>query len=397
MENALGITPKFDSFTASSKMCGNCHTINLPNIGQYPAWFTPQNSGQVLKRIEKNPAFKSYNHSIEQATYLEWLNSDFGPGADNTPKSTFKSCQDCHMPRSLSLPRQGIDIDTLTTKIATIMDTGYPATTNAAPAESLTVKHRDNYRRHELVGLNVFLLEMANQFPGVLGVDKTDYMTSATTGNMLAIENMLRQAQEGTVKLAIDADGVTFDRSTNTLTAGIAVTNLTGHRFPSGVTFRRAFVEFLVLEDNDVIWASGRTNAVGLIVDGSGSDPLPTEFLDKTGPDGRSNSQAGNHFVNYQPHYQNRPGPGADLRRADPRCQQRLHDQLHPSSGPRKGQPVASQGVGPLIDVWQESGEDPAGIHESHRSGGTKRCWREGAYRPASPTQWRLEWEEVHS
>jgi hypothetical protein len=101
------------------------------------------------------------------------------------------------MPRNLSLPRQGIDIDTLTTKIATIMDTGYPATTNAAPAESLTVKHRDNYRRHELVGLNVFLLEMANQFPGVLGVDKTDYMTSATTGNMLAIENMLRQAQEG--------------------------------------------------------------------------------------------------------------------------------------------------------------------------------------------------------
>jgi hypothetical protein len=85
MENALGITPKFDSVTASSKMCGNCHTINLPNIGQYPAWFTPQDSSQVLKRIEKNPAFKSYNHSIEQATYLEWLNSDFGPGADNTP------------------------------------------------------------------------------------------------------------------------------------------------------------------------------------------------------------------------------------------------------------------------------------------------------------------------
>lgn len=302
MENALGITPKYNPFTPSSDMCGSCHSINLPNIGKVPPWVPKKENNKVLKAIEKNPVFQEYPHSIEQATYLEWLNSDFGPGADNdTRKNTYKSCQDCHMPGGMSLPRQGIDIPQLTSQIATIQDTDYPATTHAAPDKDLIVKHRDDYRRHEMVGLNVFLLEMADQFPGILGIDKTDYMTSATTGNMLAIENMLRQAREATVKLEID--NPEFDPNTNTLTAGVSITNLTGHRFPSGVAFRRAFIEFLVLEDNDVIWASGRTNAVGLIVDGEGN-PLPTEFLDKTGPDGRTNFQLGNHFVNYQPHYQ---------------------------------------------------------------------------------------------
>ena len=303
MENALGITPTYDPFTASSDMCGTCHAINLPNIGTYPDVYPKPEADAVLQAIEKNPAFQSYPHSIEQATYLEWLNSDFGPGADNTQKPTFRSCQDCHMPGGLSLPRQGIDIRQLTTKIATIQDSDYPATTHTAPPEDLAIPHRDDYRRHELVGLNVFLLAMADQFPDILGVDKTDYMTSATTGNMLALENMLRQAREATVRLGIDTDNLVFDPNTNTLTADISVTNLTGHRFPSGVAFRRAFVEFLVLQNNEVIWASGRTNGIGLLVDGN-EKPLPTEFLDKAGPDGRSNTRQDNRFVNYQPHYQ---------------------------------------------------------------------------------------------
>ena len=47
--------------------------------------------------------------------------------------------------------------------------------------------------------------------------------------------------------------------------------NRAGPKFPSGVGFRRAFVAFSVLDQNrETIWASGRTNAAGIIVDERG-------------------------------------------------------------------------------------------------------------------------------
>jgi hypothetical protein len=77
------------------------------------------------------------------------------------------------------------------------------------------------------------------------------------------------------------------------LSIAVTVTNLAGHKFPSGVGFRRAFLEFQVIDaqTNTVIWASGRTNALGMIVDETGT-PLPSEFFATQG-----DSQA------YQPHH----------------------------------------------------------------------------------------------
>ena len=46
------------------------------------------------------------------------------------------------------------------------------------------------------------------------------------------------------------------------------MTNLAGHKFPSGVSFRRAFLNFQVLDaSGNVLWASGNTNGDGVIVD----------------------------------------------------------------------------------------------------------------------------------
>jgi hypothetical protein len=42
------------------------------------------------------------------------------------------------------------------------------------------------------------------------------------------------------------------------------VTNRAGHKLPSGVGFRRAFLEFAVLDaGGQVLWASGRTDGAG--------------------------------------------------------------------------------------------------------------------------------------
>ena len=71
------------------------------------------------------------------------------------------------------------------------------------------------------------------------------------------------------------------------LMADVTVANQTGHRFPSGVGFRRAFIEFDVIDPatNDpatgqpkIVWSSGATNDEGFIVDKDGNT-LETEYI----------------------------------------------------------------------------------------------------------------------
>ena len=75
---------------------------------------------------------------------------------------------------------------------------------------------------------------------------------------------MLDQARNRTADVSVDE----VRRDRNALSAKVTVTNRAGHKFPSGVAFRRAFIEFSVLDAQDrVLWSSGRTNAAGVIVD----------------------------------------------------------------------------------------------------------------------------------
>lgn len=278
MQRTLGVKPMHNEFISDSQLCGTCHTINLPNIGATEAKYP------VLNAAETNPAFKDYNHSIEQATFLEWQNSVFAqaPGKEG---SRFASCQDCHMPGGFTSLDKTIEIDQITTQIAAIQDVNFPQAEYRLPNKDIDVPLRDDYKRHEHVGLNVFLLEMFDQFQGILGIDKKDYMTGAINGVDIGIENMLKQAQETTASIKVS--DIALDGAQ--LKAKVNIRNLTGHRFPSGVAFRRAFVELVVLDGDKVVWGSGRTNSVGVIVDGEGK-PLPSEFLPNTDT--------------YQPHHQ---------------------------------------------------------------------------------------------
>jgi cytochrome c553 len=293
MVHTMGITPVVappmtkgkPPFTKDSAMCGTCHTINLPNVGATVDEFP------ILTALEPNEAFKKFPHSIEQATYLEWLNSKFGPGKMNTPGKDFQSCQDCHMPnRFVTVDANGElteEINPLASQIATIQDADYTAADHQLPAEDIDVPVRADYSRHELVGLNGFMIEMVKQFPAVLGVSASDYETGAETGPDLAINSMAASIQEGRVgTVAIDTARVT---KSGELQVQVSVKNTTGHRLPSGVAFRRAWVSLEVWgEDGALLWASGKPNAGGLITDTAGT-VLATEQLRGTA---------------YQPHYQ---------------------------------------------------------------------------------------------
>ena len=280
MENIIGAKPAHSPYIKSARLCGSCHTIDLPVIDEKPD--TLINS--------------SMTHSIEQATYLEWLNSAY-QNELGTPASTAQTCQDCHMPRGYTSAARGLDVPQIQTRIAIIQDDSYPAVEHHAKADDLRVRHRkEGFARHELLGMNAFLLEMFRQFNDVLGLRKTDYMTGTADNLEDAQANVLEQARARTAKVAASASV-----ANRTLTAKVTVTNLAGHRMPSGVGFRRAWIELLAIEAQDernrLVWSSGRTNGVGVIVDGEGR-PLPSEFFTATpGPRGRP-AQA------YQPHYE---------------------------------------------------------------------------------------------
>jgi mono/diheme cytochrome c family protein len=292
METALGIKPRHNEYIKSSRMCGSCHAINLPEVDNP---LQPGEKPTVLDRSEKNPLFKPYKHSIEQATYIEWLNSQFQ--TEFNPTADAKSCQDCHMPGGYQNKAKKIDIKQIRQPIATIQDDTYPAAEYLAPLDKVRVRIREEgYARHELLGLNVFLLEMFNQFNDVLAVRKNDYMSGSTTDLPDAINNAAQQARERTASIEVSSLKIAEDK----LTADVKVTNLTGHRLPSGVGFRRAFIEFLAIENLNgrerVIWESGRANPLGVILDGKG-EILPSEFFTEY-KDGKQTRQ------HYQPHYE---------------------------------------------------------------------------------------------
>jgi hypothetical protein len=179
------------------------------------------------------------------------------------------------MPGGYHSRKKGLDVPQLEEKIAVIQDETYPETEHQAPIEEVTVRVRKDFRRHELLGANAFLLEMFKQFNDVLGVRTSDVMSGSITDLQDTIDNVTQQAQERTAGIAVTA----VVSGPGQIRAEVAVANLVGHRLPSGVGFRRAFIEVLVRDDRGtIVWSSGRTNQLGIIVDGNGQI-LPSEFF----------------------------------------------------------------------------------------------------------------------
>jgi len=252
MKNCVGIVPIFGAQVGEAALCASCHTIVLP---VYDA-----KGNQVIEDGVPKTDF-------EQTTYLEWQNSSF----------VYQPCQECHMPDNFKGAK-------LEFQIANIEDSTFPripemGQQTSLPADQLILQNRTFYARHQLSGINLFALEMFDQFRTDLGLYAQDGLLPPDPSIVFAQKN----AVDGAVTLAQTSTAqVTFDSATKgggQLVADVRIQNLAGHNLPSGVSFRRAFLDFQVLDgQGNVLWESGGTNADGVITDTAGN-PLLTEFF----------------------------------------------------------------------------------------------------------------------
>jgi hypothetical protein len=244
MHNALGMKPQFGPQTRRAELCGTCHTVLLPYF---------DNDGSSL------------GFSYEQTTYLEWQNSDFS--SNKNPRT----CQDCHMPTDY----QGTP---LSFEIANSESSQFPPTTYRLPGKDIALTERTHYARHSLHGLNLFLNQMAQQFPILLGLRQGSAFSvggSQLPPLLLGAESMRDMARNETADVSVLSFRPIWE---NRLRARVRVVNRAGHFLPSGVGFRRLFLEVLVRDRKGrVLWASGRTNSLGAILNGTTDKVLHSE------------------------------------------------------------------------------------------------------------------------
>ncbi|MFM7310769.1 MAG: hypothetical protein ACKOZY_09180, partial [Flavobacteriales bacterium] len=188
MQSFVGIVPQPHEKFSQSETCAGCHSLVT-----HTADLAGNSTGSTF---------------IEQSTYHEWLNSSY-----SVPGLQAQECQGCHMPRL----DEGI-----------IIASGYEF-----------IPPRQPYGQHWLVGGNSFMLElMKNRIPQ-LGI------TANESHFNTVINRTLDNLQNHSANIQIIPGQIDGDTARYTL----RLTNKTGHKLPSGYPARRAFVEFIVMNE----------------------------------------------------------------------------------------------------------------------------------------------------
>ncbi len=171
----------------------------------------------------------------EQTAYTEWQYSEFG--------SQTESCQSCHMP----LADGAVKISQMPGRLAA----------------------REPFFQHYFVGGNTFMLEILANWGGDLEVSATQEEFRDT------IAQVEEQLAENTAALTLN-ELTTTDGS---LEVEIQVDVFTGHKFPTSIPTRRAWLHFVVSDaSGQIIFESGKQNPDGSIQgNAADSDPLAFE------------------------------------------------------------------------------------------------------------------------
>ena len=207
---ATGYEPVFSPHISDAGLCASCHTLVTETLD-----------------LDGNYTGTSF---VEQATYHEWLNSRY--------QLEDISCQDCHFKK--------------------LSKGGYTLVTEAE------TQVRDSFFLHETVGANTTMLKILRNNIEALDLTATaeqfDEIISAT-------EQLLKYQ-------SVTADLELTNRTSDTAFFSFKIENLAGHKFPSGYPSRRAFVQFIVTNDNsDTLFYSGKMDEQFNLVNESDVEP----------------------------------------------------------------------------------------------------------------------------
>jgi hypothetical protein len=215
MESFIGFKPVFGNQVKRSGLCAGCHTLITESHD-----------------LSGNP---TGNMFTEQATYHEWVNSIYN-NEDGINDSLGKTCQSCHIPEI----NENIVI----------------------AANFSFLGPRKPFGKHHLVGANSFMLDLMRNNISALGI------TAAPKNFDSAYVRTKRLMQDSAVIMNLSLASRTVD----TAFYDLKLTNKAGHKFPSGYPSRRAFVQFVVLDDSgDTLFKNGLLNSTGVLV---GQDPV---------------------------------------------------------------------------------------------------------------------------
>jgi hypothetical protein len=167
----------------------------------------------------------------EQVPFLEWRHSAFRGE---------RSCQACHM----------------------------PAVDHPMPISSVLGEPRAGLSRHAFLGGNFFILRMLNRYRAELNVEALPReLEAVATGT-------IQQLQADTAIVAI----ARVEQEAAQLTIDVVVSNLTGHKLPTGYPSRRAWLHVTVRDrDGRAAFESGSVDGRGAIA-GNDNDAAPSRF-----------------------------------------------------------------------------------------------------------------------
>lgn len=200
----VGFEPLYSEHILDAGICAGCHTLITDTYD-----------------LEGQPTGDRF---VEQATYHEWLNSQYGENDI--------SCQSCHMPQ-LEEP--------------IVIASNY-----------LFLEGRLPYGLHDLVGGNTYMIELMKTYKDELGIE----------ASVEQFEETLKKTKDLLQLSTIQTDIQHIGTEQDTAVFELFLQNKSGHKFPSGYPSRIAYIEFLAITElGDTIFHSGKLDENYALVD----------------------------------------------------------------------------------------------------------------------------------
>ena len=208
----IGMTPVEGAHIRTSALCAPCHVLRT-------------------EAIDPSTGRLTGTSFPEQMSYKEWLASGMAASA---------SCQSCHVPSSAAGAR-----------LSSVGPTRIQAP----------------FGKHHFVGGNTFVLSILRADRAGANLLAVPADLSQIDAALARTDNLLTQAS---ARLRVEPCV-----AQDVLTVALTVTNLTGHKLPTGYPSRRAWLHLKVTDANGrLVFESGATDSRGEIV-GTSAAPAP--------------------------------------------------------------------------------------------------------------------------